>query len=876
MTDDAFRTRAEAISLASRTLATFVESDVRARALLGSPALPARGDVEASFSSAWADGGIAALAIEKRRRVLQIAGSDLAGEIPLEQTCTRLADVADACIRAALSGLDVSDGLSIIAMGKLGARELNYFSDIDLVFVARGDLHAATKTAERFLSTLGGHSSAGRAYIIDTNLRPEGRNGPLVRTRDGFLEYYRRWAQHWEFQALIKARPVAGDINVGRELVDETRALVFPSPVPSERITGIRAIKQRVEDHAARTHGKRTTRGDDVKLGPGGIRDIEFSVQLLQLVHGGTDETVRAAATLDALRALVEGGYIADDDAAGLSVAYRWLRTVEHRLQLWQERRVRELPRDDQGRARLARSLRYRDSPEASAVQRFDADYRSVLTDVRFRFDKLFYRPMIETLAEPGGRRLDAQAIRERLRVLGFRDVERAARTLETLVEGTSRRARLLRVLAAPMLRYLSAAPLPDEGLLAFLRLAESLDTRLDSLGALRDNPPGIQLLARALGSGRVVGELLMHVPEDLRMIADPARPFGDKDPARLLREARSSLGWRQPDQRLDGLRRFKRREQLRIVLADLDAEFDVTEVGRSLADLADACLQAEAEGADLPFAVIGLGKLGGRELSYASDLDVAFVHAGDPARAEKLAEDLIHALGEVTPEGQAFRVDPGLRPEGRAGALARSLDSFLEYYDRWARPWEALVLTKARPVAGDLSLGAEFVTATRRVAYPPRLDPGALREIRHLKARMARERIPRGVDPRRHLKLGPGGLSDIEFAVGILQLEHAHKYPELRVTGCIEGVRAARGCGLLSSDAAARLVEAYEFLARVRNRLFLMTGRPVDALPTKPETVEALGTAVGFVDQPRQELEEHFLRLTRRARHAVEPLLLG
>ena len=865
----------DAIRVASKSLASFLEQDPVAQEVLREPALPDRAQLERLLSSAWERDGSGGLYLEKRRRLMQVAGWDLSGEIGLEEIGARLSDLADACLSVTLVKLGAAEALSVVAMGKLGARELNYFSDIDVMFVAIGDLGEGVKAAELVLRTLGAHSAQGRAYIIDPNLRPEGRNGPLARTLEGYLEYYRRWAEPWEFQALIKARAAAGDMQTGNALVDATRELVFPNPVPPERIAGIRRIKQRVEERAIRPSSKRRARGEDVKLGPGGIRDIEFSIQLLQLVHGGTDRSVQVPGTLPALTALAAGGYVAEDDAAGLAVAYRWLRTVEHRLQLWQERRVRELPVDEDGRARLARAMRFSDSPQASAVSRFDSAYRALLADVRFRFDKLFYRPMIETLAEAGGR-LEAAAIDERLRVLGFRDVERAGRTLERLVAGTSRRAKLLKVLAPPVLRHLSSSPMPDEGLVSFLRLAESLESRLDVLGALRDNPSGIALLARALGSGRVIGELLRHVPEELHTIADPHRPPVIPESDRLLREIVATLTWRAPDERLEGLRRFKRRQQLRVALSDVAGEADVVQVGAALGDLADACLQAEVEDADEPFAVIALGKLGGRELSYASDLDVVFLHGGDPTRAEKRAEELIHSLAEVTPEGQAFRIDTGLRPEGRAGALARSLGSFLEYYERWARPWEWLALTKARASAGDTSLGEEFVRATRRFAHPGPLPGDALREIRHLKARMERERIPRGADRRRHLKLGPGGLSDVDFAVGLLQLQHGHEHPELRVTSTMEGIEGAKACGLISSEDAARLADAYTFLARLRNRLYLLTGRPMDVLPSKPEILEALGMAMGFGEQPRQELDERYLRVTRRARRAVEPLLLG
>jgi glutamate-ammonia-ligase adenylyltransferase len=270
------------------------------------------------------------------------------------------------------------------------------------------------------------------------------------------------------------------------------------------------------------------------------------------------------------------------------------------------------------------------------------------------------------------------------------------------------------------------------------------------------------------------------------------------------------------------------------------------------------------------------MGKLGGRELNFASDLDVMFVSDEGSTDASSVAGALLSAIGEVTPEGQAFRMDPSLRPEGKAGPLMRSLPSFLEYYRRWAQSWERQALVKARFVAGDRALGEAFVSATRNLVYSKSLTEPELRVIRHLKARMERERVSRGSDPKRDMKMGPGGASDIEFAVQLMQLQGAHAHPALQVTGTLDALEAALEAGLIGEGDTARLVEAYRFLGRVRNRLFFMTGRPVDVLPSKPEDLEALGVAMGYSSQPRQELEEDYLRITRRARKIAEPLIYG
>jgi glutamate-ammonia-ligase adenylyltransferase len=870
--------RARAVRAASQSLGEFLDQDEAASSLLGAADLPSPVAYAETLSRAVAEDGIRGLRLTQRRFLVQIAAQDLTRYISLERVGLALSDLADACLQASLEFAGAPGELSVVAMGKLGARELNYVSDIDVMFVTRGDLTRATRAAEELLRGLGEQVPEGRAYAIDAALRPEGKAGPLVRSAESYLEYYRRWAQSWELQALLKARHAAGDPASGELLVEQTRGMVFPEEVTPDRIASIRKMKERVEEHTMRRARRNRGRESfDVKLGPGGIRDIEFSVQLLQLVHGGTDENVRAPSTIGALLALTEGGYIADDDAAGLSVAYRWLRNVEHRLQLRRERRVRVLPRDDAARTDIAYAMGFHDSPPQSALERFDASHRAVLADVRGRFEKLFYRPMIEALADRGAGRLSGEALRGRLRFLGFRDVERAERTLTGLVSGTSRRAKLVRVLTPALMRWLSTTPAPDAGLFAFLRLSETLGDRIDALGMLRDNPPGLEFLARVLGSGRWPGDVLRSVPEELQTIADPRGPGLPKGRGRLVREARASLQWREPGRRLDGLRRFKRREMLRVAFCDLAATADVEVVGAGLADLADACLEAALDPhEDQPFAVIGMGKLGARELNYSSDIDVMFVHSGDPKDAERVAESVMRSIGEVTPEGQAFRIDAGLRPEGKSGPLARSLESFLEYYERWAKPWEHQALIKARGAAGDQDVAARLVDATRAMAFPPRLASDVLAEIRHLKARMERERIPRGTRPRQHLKMGPGGMADIEFSAQLLQLRYGSEVEELRAGSTLGALRAAKVAGLLEPRDSQWLEEAYRFLLMVRNRLFFLNARPLDIMPSRPEDLEALGIALGYRDQPRQEIGEDHLRFTRRARRVAERLIYG
>ncbi len=875
--DDVVRARETAVRTVSRSLTTLLDSHPRARDYLGGERRLDRDAVQSQILAAHTGGGMELVRTERRLLLLSIAGADLSGELQLEEVGMALADLADACIAAALLEAQAPASLGVIAMGKLGASELNYVSDIDVMFVSEDDPQHAARAAARAIEALSAVTAQGRAYSVDVNLRPEGRNGALARTLESYLEYYHRWAQPWEFQALIKARAVGNDHPVGQALVDETRSLVYPPSIPTERIAAVRAVKERVESQARRARTRGTSaRASDVKLDRGGIRDIEFCVQLLQLVHGGLDESVRCAATLDAARALADGGYLAEEDEAGLSVAYRWLRAIEHRLQLRNERRVVRLPQKEMDKAILAHAMGYEDSPTSWAYERFEAAHQRVLLDVRSRFEKLFYRPMIESLSVPGAGRLSAAALGERLRLLGFRDTKRAAQILHGLVSGTSRKARLFRVLAPPFMRSLASTPLPDVGLLSFLSLGDALGERLDVLGALRDNPPGLHVLAQVLGSGRVTGDMLGNVPEQLALIADQKITLPQGGRERLIKEAAASLSWREPERRWDGLRRFKRRRLLEIMVADIIGEADARTTGNALSELAEACIAASLLDERASFAVIAMGKLGGRELGYSSDIDVMFVHDGNSQEAESLAERLLGTLGEVTAEGRVFVVDAGLRPEGKAGPLTRSVASYEKYYERWAKPWEYLALVKARYAAGDRNLAEDLLRSVSANAFPPRLEDRSIDEIRHLKARMERERIPRGTNARLNLKFGPGGMTDVEFACQIIQITHGHYHPELRVTSTSEALHAAGNAGLIPEESVRRLQETYEFLYGLRNRMFLMSGHNRDTLPTKPEELEALGVAMGFKDQPRQRLEDHYLRLTRRTRKVAEPLIYG
>ncbi len=862
-------------------------------------------------AAATADERSSGVAHIRRRATADIAARDLTGEITVEQVATELSELAQGVLEGtlrhlhgAIAGGSPASRIAVIGMGKLGGQELNYVSDVDVVFVhaPTGDdddaaRREARQVCEQLLTILNASTTMGRAYEVDPTLRPEGRQGALTRTVEGFVAYWQRWAKTWEFQALIKARPVAGDDELGRDFLLAAEPFVWPRELDPDVVREIREMKGRVEQKPeVRRHGER-----QVKLGPGGLRDIEFAVQLLQIVHGRADFTVRSGATLPALGALAGGGYIAEEDAAALSSAYRSLRSVEHHLQLANERRTHTIPEDEADQERLARSLGYRAAGDTPARAALWKDLTAAQRVVRDLHAKLFYRPLLEAharvdarhgeLAIPGAQRAMGEgAAVERLHALGFADARQALRRITDLTSGVSRRARTMRAVLPAFLDTLADTADPDTGLRMLERILTNRGDAADLLATLRDHPPATELLARVLGTSEVAGELIEVVPQSGDWLAD--RELREKRRTRdeLTRAALKQLSWHDDlEGRTAALRRFKRRELLRLVLRDLSGSSPGNIRSAELTALGEACLVAglqavvehldEEPAADV--AVIGMGKFGGVELHYPSDLDVLFVHRARAGRSEddarpyahRVAELLIHTVGAITAEGTAFEIDTELRPEGKSGPITRSLDAYRAYYERWSDPWEHQALLRARPVAGDLDLGRDFLDLAVEMAYPDSLSDSEVAHIRTLKARMERERVPSRVDPRTHLKLGPGGISDVEWTVQLLQLRHGRRERLLRVPGTMSALDSLQDLGLIRSTHTTWLREGYNFLGEVRNALYLLRQRSVDVLPSSDVVRDRLALALGYGRSSRQEFEEDYRRRTRRVRRACEEL---
>ncbi|MEU6015532.1 bifunctional [glutamine synthetase] adenylyltransferase/[glutamine synthetase]-adenylyl-L-tyrosine phosphorylase [Streptomyces sp. NPDC047515] len=854
------------------------------------------------------------LRVAYRRCLLAIAARDVCGTTDVAEAAAELADLATATLRAALAIARTAAPadaalcrLAVIAMGKCGGHELNYVSDVDVIFVAEpadgveesAAVPAATRLAAHMMRICSDTTVEGTIWPVDANLRPEGRNGPLVRTLSSHLAYYQRWAKTWEFQALLKARPVAGDPELGAEYVEAVSPLVWQAADRENFVADVQKMRRRVVDNIPADRVER-----EIKLGPGGLRDVEFAVQLLQLVHGRSDATLRSGSTLEALRALAAGGYVGRVDAVQLDDAYRFLRAMEHRIQLYRLRRTHLVPEDERDLRRLGRSLGMRTDP----ITELNQAWKRHASVVRRLHEKLFYRPLLDAVAQlaPGETRLSAEAAGHRLEALGYADPAAALRHLEALSSGVSRKAAIQRTLLPVLLGWFADSADPDAGLLGFRKVSDALGKTPWYLRLLRDEGAAAENLARVLSAGRLAPDLLLRAPEAVALLGDP-QGLKPRSREHLEQEVLAAVGRAEgAESAVAVVRGVRRRELFRTAAADLIGSYGTEEspaeedpgalvdrVGSAVTDLnavtiAGALRAAVREqwGDTLPtrFAVIGVGRFGGHELGYGSDADVLFVHSPregvdehEAARAANAVVAEVRRLLQLPTSDPPLIIDADLRPEGKSGPLVRTLRSYEAYYRRWSLVWESQALLRAEPVAGDEELGRGFIELIDPLRYPMEgLGEDAIREIRRLKARMESERLPRGADPTLHTKLGRGGLSDVEWTVQLMQMQHGWVEPGLRTTRTREALAAACAAELIPVEDAQTLDEAWVLATRVRNAVMLVRGRPGDTFPSGPRELTAVGRYLGYEPGHVGDMLDDYRRITRRARAVVEERFYG
>ncbi|WP_311473072.1 bifunctional [glutamine synthetase] adenylyltransferase/[glutamine synthetase]-adenylyl-L-tyrosine phosphorylase [uncultured Actinomyces sp.] len=891
-----------------------------------------------------------ALRTAYRERLLGIVADDLTAPDPYQHVETvgrRMSDLADAALDAALLIARRAVGppargtaLAVIAMGKTGARELNYISDVDVVYVvapAEGRrvpeeelLAAGTALATELAAVVSSTGAEPPLWPLDTGLRPEGKDGALVRTLASHVAYYQRWAASWEFQALLKARAAAGDEALGRAYEQAVAPFIWSASLRDNFVDDARAMRRRVE----RASEPRNGQDRRIKLGPGGLRDVEFTVQLLQLVHGRGDQTLRVRPTLTALRALSDGGYVSRGAAGALGDGYRVLRLLEHRSQLHRLRRTHDLPDSDADLRRIGRGI---DRTALNDPDTLREAFRAARRQVRSLHEEIYYRPLLGAAAglTADEMTLTPRAAGERLAAVGYRDPAGAMHHIQALTEGVSRRAAIQRQLLPVIIGWLGEGPDPDSGLLSFRTLSEKIGGSHWYLAMLRDSPVAARRLCHVLSGARWTTDRLAERPESIAWLDDDAE-LQPRDAAALREEACHILRRRslhasdaadpehEAREAMQAVMSLRSRELLRAALADSLDGLDPARTAAILTAATDAALEgalgiatalviarrdgarALADGPDergrwaaarADHAIIAMGRLGGAETGFASDADLLFVHRprggatgasetaaetaaeAAAAEAEEVARTVVGLLAGARPH--PLTADADLRPEGRRGPMSRSLDSYREYYGRWARTWERQALLRARPCAGDEDLARAFTDLIDPLRRPREgLEPQALREIRRLKARMESERLPRGADPALHLKLGPGGLSDVEWVAQILQLSHAGTHPGLRTTSTIGALEAAARDGLIDAEDARRLTAAWQLATRVRAANVIGTGRDggarIDLLPSDPLEIRVVGRLLGLEPGRERDLEDLYRKTARHARLVAERILFG
>ena len=865
-----------------------------------------REDLDADLAQSLApftgrDARMNALRRFKYRQLVRIGARDLLGDADMSTTTEELSRLADACLTVAWRDADADararfgaprdadgreTGLIVVGMGKLGGEELNYSSDIDLMFaygedgetaggpegrVANGEYFA--RVCRQLVETIEGVTDEGYAFRVDLRLRPEGRMGPIAMSLDGFRTYHASRAELWERQALLKARVSAGDPAVAARFSDWARDVVYRPGLDPRVVPAIRAMKREI-DRAIRARAGEAS-ASNVKLGRGGIREIEFLVQALQLLYGGDDPWLRERNSLKALFRLTERGYLAPDLGRRLSHALVHLRTVEHRLQILHEFQTHTLPDDRVELGRLARRVGI-DAPPLAATRRFLALHRGIRRDVHAAFREFFR----EQPSRPAARvRLPS---RMALAATGFADPERALQNLKLIVEGrplvpwaAALRGALERLIPG-LLDACWKSPDPDEALNQFERFLAAAGPRAGYVELLAADPELLHGLVRLCAGGDLLTQMLVAQPELLASLANPEVLRGhlrrDRFRAALAPVFAPGI---EPGEQRDRLRRVKQAQELTVVWRYLLGVTSIDGYAREMTALAEATLdagwllalaaQVERHGVPrdaarrfIPAVIVGLGKLGGRELTTGSDLDlfVTFGGAGDEPTDGRVPVDthtfysgaverLASTLGDITPAGIAFAVDLRLRPGSKGSGFASGVDALERYYQEHGDLWERQSLTRARLVAGDRALARRVRRTLRRLVYGAPLPEGALKEIRDVRRRMEVE-LGKETRGRWHVKLGHGGLVDVEFLAQGLELVHGAAHPEARQAATTAALRGLARAGALPVATAEALIEHYRFLRRVSTALRLLGARPTDTLELAGPMPARVGTALG------------------------------
>jgi glutamate-ammonia-ligase adenylyltransferase len=886
----------------------------------------------------------------KYREMLRIAARDLNGLAPLEEVTAELSALAAATLQIACETsrsilvaehgkpLQDDDGreaeLAILGMGKFGGRELNFSSDIDLIYFYSSDQGATAgvpdgtggmkgavslhtffvKQAEMITRAISQVTEDGFVFRVDLGLRPEGKGGDMAVSLRSAETYYELWGQSWERAAMLKARAVAGSIPLGEELLKRLEPFIHRRYLDYNLIEDMMSMKKKIDASLARK-----LEGEyNIKLGRGGIREIEFFIQALQLVYAGKNPQLREKNSLKSLHLLKEAGLVAAEECSLLTDAYRFLRTVEHRIQVVQERQTHNLPAKDEEYLALARRSGF---VTVDAASRFRAELEKQRTNVSSIYNNLFLARDDKLKEEVApeiylffDRNADPDILKDMLAERRFRNVDAAYEHLLLLRDGppkahlTERAHRLLEKIGPPLLQEIFASPDPDLAMANLERFLCAVGSRSTIYALLAENIEVLKLIASLFGMSEFLTKIFIGHPELLDSMVVRTLASAYKDGATMTQELDAMLEQAEDfEERLDMLRRYRHEEFLRIGMNDIYGRLGQTEIATQLTTLADVCLKTacriarqelqrfgapkyrDGDGVEheADFAVIGMGKMGGKELNYHSDLDIIYIydHQGYTDGAKqisnheyfaKLGQKIIMILTTPTREGYVYKLDTRLRPSGNAGPLVTSLDSFKSYHREEAQVWERQALTKARVVLGGDVLAGGINDIIRHTVYGFSADESVRAEIHRLRMRMENE-IARESEGNYNIKTGRGGMVDVEFIVQYLLLKYGCSHPEIRSNNTLTALKAICLPEIIGQEDCMILLNGYKFLRRLENRLRIVHDYSMNDLGGSQEYLDLLARRLGYdpkLRHPGKVLMKEYEKITEGIRGVYDTIL--
>lgn len=876
---------------------------------------------------------------------VRIALRELSGIGTVKDTMKEMSNLADVVVGASLkyawdllirqygpptltkNGRKIRSHFSVIDLGKLGGDELNFSSDIDILYIydsekgetlpppSRSPLPNAEfykRLSETLTRLVSEKTDYGFGFRVDLGLRPDGQYGDIANSIRSMEIYYESWGKLWERAVWIKARHGAGHDPLSQTLLEILHPFIYRRYLDFTAIEEIREMKQKMDqENRLKRKGE-----DDIKLGRGGIREIEFFAQAMQLIHGGKIPRLQCRNTLKTLQILEDTGLVPAGDVRALSDAYLFLRRLEHRIQLIHQRQTQQLPASEEEQERIARSLGFdeKSGPALSKLKTVLDKHRDAVHQI---YENLFFTPSRDTLS---GVTQEIQSLftgdvpleiaYSWLSENGFESPEKAYEIIRRLKEGPRtahyipKTLNLLNRLLPSLLQAIISSPDPDMALGYLLTFVEKIGARGTFYALLLENPPVLKLLAKTFGSSRFLSNHLIQHPELLDELLYPSHFDPYKTRERMeetLREQLADLSGDLEDQ-MSHLRRFKHAEVLRVGINDIYGEMDIAEVTRQLSEIAEVCLIAAyrvaletqkkryglSPGWDPPFVILGMGKLGGRELNYSSDLDLIFLfdasnHAGLPGSIDpnefygRLSQRFITVMTSPTVEGTLYEIDTRLRPSGTFGPIVTSLESFRDYHARSARFWERQALIKARPIAGHPALFNPVSQAINEIVYQNPLTEKDREALLQIRSQMERE-IAKESPRRKHIKSGRGGLVDIEFLVQYYQMQEGKRYPSVRASNTLEVLEALKNVGILPPLIASDLREIYLFLRRLENRIQILENRSSPFFNPESREVMVLARRMGYRKKggrsASERLIQDYLAKTKRVREVFTQMI--